>query len=137
MFYPAYVHSDADGSASGFFPDVPGCFFAGRSLDDAFRDAHGALNAHFELLCEMDQPIPDTLAVEQHVQNTPEEFVGGSWLLVDINLDKFDSRAERINITLPHRLLTLIDGYVKKNADFASRSAFLAEAARRVLKSGK
>ena len=26
MFYPAYIHSDSDGSASGFFPDVPGCF---------------------------------------------------------------------------------------------------------------
>ncbi|WP_204302329.1 type II toxin-antitoxin system HicB family antitoxin, partial [Serratia marcescens] len=36
MFYPAYIHSDSDGSASGFFPDVPGCFFAGDSLDDAF-----------------------------------------------------------------------------------------------------
>lgn len=26
MFYPAYIHSDPDGSASGFFPDVPGCY---------------------------------------------------------------------------------------------------------------
>ncbi|WP_256140875.1 type II toxin-antitoxin system HicB family antitoxin, partial [Escherichia coli] len=29
MFYPAYIHSVPDGSASGFFPDVPGCYFAG------------------------------------------------------------------------------------------------------------
>jgi hypothetical protein len=29
MFYPAYIHTDRDGRASGFFPDVPGCFFAG------------------------------------------------------------------------------------------------------------
>jgi predicted RNase H-like HicB family nuclease len=25
MFYPAYIHSDFDGSASAFFPDVPVC----------------------------------------------------------------------------------------------------------------
>lgn len=23
MFYPAYIHTDRDGRASGFFPDVP------------------------------------------------------------------------------------------------------------------
>lgn len=42
MFYPAYIHSDPDGSASGFFPDVPGCYFAGDTLDNAFqmREVH-------------------------------------------------------------------------------------------------
>ncbi len=37
MFYPAYIHSDSDGSASGFFPDVPGCFFAGIHWMMLFR----------------------------------------------------------------------------------------------------
>ncbi len=41
MFYPAYIHSDPDGSASGFFPDVPGCYFAGDTLDNAFQDGTG------------------------------------------------------------------------------------------------
>ena len=58
MFYPAYIHSDPDGSASGFFPDVLGCFFAGNSLDDAFQDARDALTAHFEALFEMDEELP-------------------------------------------------------------------------------
>lgn len=42
MFYPAYIHSDPDGSASGFFPDVPCCYFAGDTLDYAFgmREVH-------------------------------------------------------------------------------------------------
>jgi len=135
MFYPAYVHSDADGSASGFFPDVPGCYFAGDSLDGAFRDAQNALDAHFEMLIELEQPIPlSEITVEQHLRNKPEDFVDGHWLMVDINMDKYEGRVERINITLPQRLLVNIDSYVKNHADFASRSAFLAEAARRVLK---
>lgn len=29
MFYPAYIHTDCDGRASGFFPDVPGVFAGG------------------------------------------------------------------------------------------------------------
>ena len=135
MFYPAYVHSDADGSASGFFPDVPGCYFAGESLAEAFCDAQNALDSHFEMLSELEQPIPlSELTVEQHLLNKPDDFIDGHWLMVDINLDKYEGRVERINITLPQRLLVNIDSFVKTNSDYASRSAFLAEAARRVLK---
>jgi predicted RNase H-like HicB family nuclease len=69
MFYPAYIHSDSDGSASGFFPDVPGCFFAGDSLDDAFQDAREALTAHFEALFEVEElPIPGN--VEAHLESS-------------------------------------------------------------------
>lgn len=133
MFYPAYIHSDADGSASGFFPDVPGCYFAGDSLDEAFQDARSALTAHFETLCEMQQDIPVPGVMEVHLTTRPEEFQGGQWLLVDINMNQFDGRAERINITLPRRLLVKIDSFVGEHPNFSNRSAFLAEAARRVL----
>lgn len=133
MFYPAYIHSDSDGSASGFFPDVPGCFFAGDSLDDAFRDARDALTAHFEALFEMDEALPLPDNVEVHLESHPDDFTGGQWLLVDINMKQFDGRAERINITMPRRLLVKIDSFVSEHPQFSNRSAFLAEAARRVL----
>lgn len=133
MFYPAYIHADPDGSASGFFPDVPGCFFAGDTLDDAFQDAQEALTAHFELLCETQETLPGPGSVEAHLESHPADYVGGQWLLVDININQFDGRAERINITLPKRLLTKIDHFVREHPDYSNRSAFLAEAARRVL----
>lgn len=132
MFYPAYIHSDPDGSASGFFPDVPGCYFAGDTLDNAFQDARSAL-AHFETLCEMDEELPLPGSVETHLVQRAQDFIGGQWLLVDINMNQFEGRAERINITMPKRLLNKIDTYVRNNPDYANRSAFLAEAARRVL----
>lgn len=133
MFYPAYIHTDPDGSASGFFPDVPGCFFAGHSLDDAFQDAREALTAHFETLYEMEEnfPLPDN--VEAHLDASPNDYTGGQWLLVDMNMKQFDGRAERINITLPRRLLVRIDSFVSEHPQYSNRSAFLAEAARRVL----
>ncbi len=133
MFYPAYIHSDKDGSASGFFPDVPGCFFAGDTLDDAFQDARSALTIHFETLYEMEELLPSPGAVEDHLQKAPEDYTGGQWLLVDINMKQFEGKAERINITLPRRLLLKIDSFVSEHPQFSNRSAFLAEAARRVL----
>lgn len=136
MFYPAYIHSDPDGSASGFFPDVPGCYFAGDTLDYAFQDARSArsaLVAHFETLCEMNEELPLPGSVETHLVQRAQDFIGGQWLLVDINMNQFEGRAERINITMPKRLLNKIDTYVRNNPDYANRSAFLAEAARRVL----
>ena len=133
MFNPASIHSATDGSASGFFPDVPGCFFAGDSLDDAFQDAREALTAHFEALFEMDEALPLPGNVEVHLENHPDDFTGGQWLLVDINMRQFDGRAERINITMPRRLLVKIDSFVSEHPQFGNRSAFLAEAARRVL----
>lgn len=52
MFYPACIHSDSDGSASGFFPDVR--WFPGRR----FQEARDALIPHFEALFEMDDALP-------------------------------------------------------------------------------
>lgn len=101
MFYPAYIHSDPDGSASGFFPDVPGCYFAGDTLDYAFQDARSALVAHFETLCEMNEELPLPGSVETHLVQRAQDFIGGQWLLVDINMNQFEGRAERINITMP------------------------------------
>lgn len=49
-------------------------------------------------------------------------------------MDKYDGRTERINITLPHRLLHRIDALVKVNPEYGSRSGFIAAAARKELK---
>jgi predicted RNase H-like HicB family nuclease len=57
MFYPAYIHSDLNGSASGFFLMCQ-AVFAGDSLDDAFQDARAALTAHFETLFESEEELP-------------------------------------------------------------------------------
>ncbi|MCW2096702.1 type II toxin-antitoxin system HicB family antitoxin [Lelliottia amnigena] len=57
----------------------------------------------------------------------------GVFLLVEINMQQFDGRTERINITLPRRLLVKIDAFISEHPQFSTRSAFLAEAARRVL----
>lgn len=133
MLYPAFVEVDKDGSASGWFPNVPGCIFAGETIEEAFADARSTIDAHFELLTEREQVIPAPSSIEELVVNDVTEYVNGRWLYVDVNMDKFDGRAERINVTLPHRLLERIDATVRVMPEYGSRSAFLAEAARKEL----
>lgn len=47
-------------------------------------------------------------------------------------ISRFDGRAEKINITLPRRLLAQIDRYAKARGE--TRSGFLAEAARAAMR---
>lgn len=131
MLYPAFVEVDTDGTASGWFPDVPGCIFAGDTVEDAYNDARSAIDAHFELLKQQELEIPAPRRIEQHARTADiSNAISGRWLYVDVNMDKFDGRAERINVTLPHRLLERIDATVKHRPEYGSRSAFLAAAAR-------
>ncbi|MCK5680667.1 type II toxin-antitoxin system HicB family antitoxin [bacterium] len=45
-----------------------------------------------------------------------------------LSSDKLDTKTRRVNITIPERLPTKVDRYVKKHR-FDSRSGFLSEAA--------
>lgn len=131
MHYPAFIEIDSDGTASGWFPDVPGCIFAGDTVEDAIADAQGAIDAHFEALAESDLAIPAPGRIQDHASG--EDYTGGHWVLIHVNADKFDGRVERINITLPHRLIHRIDDAVKQNPEYQSRSAFIATATRNEL----
>jgi len=49
----------------------------------------------------------------------------GVFLLVGINMQQFDGRAERINITLPRRLLVKIDAFISGIRSSAPEAPFL------------
>ncbi|CCJ79036.1 type II toxin-antitoxin system HicB family antitoxin [Cronobacter muytjensii] len=133
MHYPAFIEIDKDGSASGWFPDVDGCIFAGDTVEEAIADARSAIDAHFEALAENDMAIPNAGKMHEHIAKDAAAYKNGQWVLIPVNMDKFDGRAERINITLPHRLLHQIDNAVKNNPSYSSRSAFIAAATRNEL----
>lgn len=132
MNYPVYIHQEQDGSASGFFPCVTGCYFAGDSIEDALNDAASALDAHLEALVDLgiDVPVPSPI----NAYRDSEDCTGGAWGLVNIDLGKFEGRAQKINITLPELLIAKIDDFVKANHEYGSRSGFLAIAARHEMK---
>lgn len=127
MKFPIALEPATENTAWGVVvPDLPGCFSAGDTAEEAFAGAIEAIDAHCELLIEdgMDIPMPRPLA---EWQKDPE-FSGWAWALVDVPVEKYFGPAEKINITLPRLLLAKIDSYTKAHG--STRSGFLAEAAR-------
>jgi hypothetical protein len=64
------------------------------------------------------------------------KFFGGVWAFIDIDLSQISGKAKRINITIPERVLSLIDLYAKNHA-IKNRSSFLADAALSYMESHK
>jgi predicted RNase H-like HicB family nuclease len=130
--FPVVLHSD-DGQRFGVtVPDLPGCFSAGDSFDEALDCALEAIDLHLEGLTEGGGDIPAPRPIAAH--RAQPDFADGVWAMVEVDISRFEGRAEKINITLPRRLLTKIDDYARAHG--ATRSGFLAEAARRVMSGG-
>ena len=107
-------------------PDLPGCFSAGDTLDEAMENAREAIDQHVEVMIEdgVDIPATRTLATLQ----ADPEYAGWVWAVADVPVEKYLGPAEKINITVPRLVLARIDDYAKAHG--LSRSGFLVEAAR-------
>lgn len=133
MRFPVVLHTD-DGIRYGVsVPDLPGCFSAGDALEEALENVKEAIDLHLEGLVEEGHDLPLPRPIAQH--RTNPDFANGIWALVDVDVSRFDGRAEKINITVPRRMLAKIDSYAKAHG--ATRSGFLVEAARRVMEGRK
>ncbi|MDO9142234.1 MAG: type II toxin-antitoxin system HicB family antitoxin [Methylobacter sp.] len=126
MRYPIAIESGDETHAYGVVvPDLPGCFSAGDSLDEAIGNAREAIELWMESVIEDDESIPEAAPIAKH-QADPE-FVGWIWAVVDVDLSKLSGKARRVNITLPELVLTAIDQAATRFGD--SRSGLLAKAA--------
>ena len=129
MKYPVVIHKDDDSDYGVTFPDLPGCFTAGDSFEQALEMAQEAAELHLEGLLEEGAGIPQPSPLEQHMQNP--DYRGGIWAVVDVDLSKLSGKARRVNITLPERVLASIDDYTARHG--GNRSKLLAEAALRYI----
>lgn len=128
MYYPIAVESGDEKHAWGVIvPDLPGCFSAGDTLDEAIVNAREAITAHIELLIEMGEDIPLISTVNDLVAQS--QYQGMTWALVDIDVSRLLGGSEKINVTLPKSLIDRIDRCVARHPEFKSRSGFLAQAA--------
>lgn len=128
MFYPIAIEAGDEKHAYGVtVPDLPGCFSAGDTLDNAIANAKDAITGHIELLIELGQDIPTISTVEALAKNP--DFAGYTWALVDIDVTRLFGGSEKINVTLPKSLIDRIDRCVATHPEFKSRSGFLAQAA--------
>jgi predicted RNase H-like HicB family nuclease len=124
MRYPIVIHIDKSSDYGVTVPDLPGCFSAGETLEDAMTQAVEAIECHLEGLLLDGDVVPEAQSVEAHVKN--KDYADGTWALVSVDLSKLASKAKRINITLPERVLKLVDDQARREGE--SRSGLLARA---------
>lgn len=124
MNYPIVLHKDIDSDYGVTVPDLPGCFSAGDSIDDALTNAVEAIECHLESMLIDGDPIPPVRTVEFHQQDPL--YVDGIWALAPVDISKLAGKSKRVNITVPERLLSLMDQYASTHG--ATRSKLIAEA---------
>ena len=130
MRFPVVLHTD-DGVRYGVtVPDLPGCFSAGDTFDEALESVREAIELHLEGLIEEGGDVPVPRAIAEHRANL--DFADGVWAAVDVDVSRYEGKAEKINITIPRRLLVKIDAYAKAHG--STRSGFPAEAARAAMR---
>ena len=125
MKYAVVVHHDEDSAYGVSVPDLPGCFSAGDSFDEALDNVIEAIELHLEGLAEEGIDIPSAEPIEAHLDDP--DYAGGTWGFVEIDLTPYLGKTEKINVTLPSAVIRKID------AKHKSRSRFLAEAALKAL----
>jgi predicted RNase H-like HicB family nuclease len=111
-------------------PDLLGCFSAGDTVEEAFDNAREAIKSHLEILSEEGKDLPKTKPLSEWM--TDREYKGWTWGVVDVPVERFFGPAEKINITVPGRLLKQIDEFAKSRGQ--TRSGFLTNAALEVMR---
>lgn len=129
MRFPVVLHTD-DGIRYGVtVPDLPGCFSAGDTFDAALESVREAIDLHLEGMAEDGEEIPLPRSIAEH--RADPDYREGIWAVVEVDVTRHEGYSERIDITLPHRLLARIDEYARSRG--TTRSNFLADAARRAM----
>ncbi|MBI4184671.1 MAG: type II toxin-antitoxin system HicB family antitoxin [Proteobacteria bacterium] len=126
----ALIHEEAERFGVSF-PDFPGVVSAAGTLDDALRRASETLAFHVAGMVEDGDPLPRlrTLAELRRDRTFRADAKGALIVAVPVELP---GKAVRVNVSLDERLLAAIDRAARATGE--SRSAFLAEAAKRRIK---
>jgi predicted RNase H-like HicB family nuclease len=128
-YYPALVERGPSNYGITFL-DFPGCVSVGDSIEHAIERGHEALAAHIELMVEDGDPVPDPSPIDAPL---PDWLEGtGEVALRTLVRVELPGRAVRLSITMDEALAGAIDRAAA--AQGFTRSGFLAEAARRMLR---
>ncbi len=101
------------------------CVLCGTALETSSDSRHDLTKCP---CCSRYVPVPRPMSEWQ----ADKAYKGWTWGIVDVPIERFFGPAEKINITIPGRVLKQIDDYAKKHGQ--SRSGFLMEAAIEVMR---
>jgi len=123
MRYPILIEPGTADTAFGVIvPDLPGCFSAGDTLDDALAGAEEAAAAWIDATLDAGQAIPSPSDLETLRQNPA--YAGWSFGVISLDPLLMDDTIERVNITLPRRVLKRLDALARAAGE--SRSGYIA-----------
>ena len=69
MKYPVVIHKDENSDYGVTFPDLPGCFSAGDTIESVLANAQEAAECHIEGTLIDAEPIPVPKKIENHKDN--------------------------------------------------------------------
>ncbi len=74
MRFPVVIHKDTNSDYGVTVPDLPGCFSAGSTLEEALENAEEAIECHVEAMLADGEVLPVPSSIE--VYNKRVEFKG-------------------------------------------------------------
>ena len=127
MKYPIAIEPGGDKLAWGVIvPDLPGCFSAADSgIDEAIENTKQAIELWIEAALDAGEDIPKPSPITNLQKK--REFKGYIWAIAEIDPALLSDDIERVNISLPKRVLARLDAKAKSAGE--NRSAFIAHMA--------
>lgn len=123
MRYPIAIESGTDTAAFGVVvPDLPGCFSAGDTLDEAMQGAEEAAAVWIDAALDAGEAVPAPTSLDRLRLNP--DFAGWMFGVVTVDPSLLDDTVERVNITLPRRVLRRLDALARAAGE--SRSGYIA-----------
>lgn len=125
MKYPIAIEPGSKSSAwEVIVPDLPGCFSAADSgIDEAIDNAKHAIELWIEAALDNNQDVPRPSSI--NALQKKKEFKGLIWAIAEIDPALLSNAIERVNISLPKRVLARLDAKAKLAGE--SRSGFIAQ----------
>ena len=124
MKYAVYLEKDPDSDFGVTVPDLPGCFSAGTTAEEAFENAAEAILTHLEglLLDGETVPGPTSITTLRTQLSAPDL----TWALVDVDPALLSTDVRRINVSIPAHLLSKVDAFARREGE--TRSGLLSSA---------
>ncbi len=125
MKYPVLIHKENDTDFGATIPDIPGCFTAGKTINEVLENIQEAVFCYYEGEDITIAPVPSSI---EDLMNQNSLYVEGAfWLLADIDFSFLSRKKIQIEISVPEYKLAIIDKAAEKRG--MSRSDFLIQAA--------
>jgi predicted RNase H-like HicB family nuclease len=127
MKYPIAIEMGGPKKSWGVaVPDLPGCFSAADSgIDEAIENAKEEIELWIEVALDQGMEIPRPSMITDLKKK--KEYKGWIWAVAEVDPALLSDEIERINITLPKRVLSRLDAKAKKAGE--TRSGFIAHLA--------